>query len=355
MTREVSRSACLPPIAAVLGAVLGPACGSDPAPSDVVLDSGTSPADGGSDSATILDTGGGDGLELDATPTSKFRKGHVFIAGSRNAEVFELDETLALVTRWTDPSFGKVLPPPGQSFAEGPAGMAFDASGNLVVAAVDQFCVFSAPNVRVACHPKVKKQPTENVIFDIEGNIYSTTSTGGTAEIHKYAPDYTFLKTFTMPSGDLTGVTCDPKGDLFIGSQLGGGKSAIYKVDKTTLTPLATIPVTGTVEGLQYVDGDYVWAALQGTVARIPATPPYTAVLTTSDPGLAFAVPITIDQAGNVYTADYENGTGTAPADLYVFGPDGKLKASRKASEVYGPFGIVIGGTRLPCGAYRPK
>jgi sugar lactone lactonase YvrE len=158
-----------------------------------------------------------------------------------------------------------------------------------------------------------------------------------------------------MPTGNLTGVTCDPKGNLFIGSQLGGGKSAIYHVDKTTLAPLATISVTGTVEGLQYVDGDYIWAALQGTVARVPATPPYTAILTTSDPGLAFAVPITIDESGNVYTADYENGSGTAPADLYVFAPDGKLKASRKASEVYGPFGIVIGGTRLPCGAYRPK
>jgi hypothetical protein len=54
-------------------------------------------------------------------------------------------------------------------------------------------------------------------------------------------------------------------------------------------------------------------------------------------------VPITIDEEGNVYTADYENGSGTAPADIYVFGPDGKLKTSRKATEVYGPFGIVIG------------
>lgn len=335
----------------LLSACGGSTSTNEPAPSDAspVADSKAE------DSAPSFDVGASDAFEVDAAPTSKFTKGHVFIAGSRNAEVFELDEKLALVTRWTDPAFGTVLPAPGQSFAVGPAGMAFDASGHLVVAAVDKFCVFSEPNVRVACHPKVKAQPTENVIFDIEGNIYSTTSTGGTAEIHKYAPDYTFVKTFTMPSGDLTGVTCDPKGDLFIGSQLGGGKSAIYKVDKTTLTPLATIPLTGTVEGLQYVDGDYIWAALQGTVARVPATPPYTAILTTSDPGLAFAVPITIDEAGNVYTADYENGSGTAPADLYVFGPDGKLKASRKASEVYGPFGIVIGGTRLPCGAYRPK
>lgn len=332
------------------------ACSGDDASNDAVSLADSSAVDTSSSDSAPVDTGTtGDTIELDTSPPSKFAKGHVFIAGSRNAEVFELDDKLALVTRWTHPSFGAVLPAPGQDLALGPAGMAFDASGNLVVAGVEKFCVFSAPNVLVACHPKVKKQATENVIFDIDGNIYSTTSTGGTNEIHKYAPDYTFVKTFSMPTGNLTGVTCDPKGNLFIGSQLGGGKSAIYHVDKTTLATLATIPVTGTVEGLQYVDGDNIWAALQGTVARVPATPPYAAVLTTSDPGLLFAVPITIDEAGNVYTADYENGSGTAPADLYVFGPDGKLKASRKASEVYGPFGIVIGGTRLPCGAYRPK
>ena len=116
-----------------------------------------------------------------------------------------------------------------------------------------------------------------------------------------------------MPTGNLTGVTCDPKGNLFIGSQLGRGKSAIYHVDKTTLAPLATISVTGTVEGLQYVDGDYIWAASRAPSRACPPRAPYTAILTTSDPGLAFAVPITIDEAGNVYTADYENGSGTAP------------------------------------------
>jgi sugar lactone lactonase YvrE len=296
----------------------------------------------------------GIGLDVsDAGPKSKFATGHVFLAGSRNAEVLELDETLKLVTRWTHPSFGTVLPPPGQSYDLGPAGMAFDASGNLVVAGVNDFCVFSEPSVLVGCHPKVKKQPTENVIFDHLGNLYTTTSTGGTNEIHKYAADFTFVKTFSMPTGELTGVTCDPTGNLFIGSQL-GAKSAVYKVDKDTLTPLATISLTGTVEGLQYGAGDTIWAAMWDKVVRFDAKPPYAITSTFSDPGLAIAVPITIDEAGNVYTADYENGSGTAAADLYVWAPDGKLKASRKASEVWGPFGIVVGGTRLPCGAYRP-
>ena len=38
---------------------------------------------------------------------------------------------------------------------------------------------------------------------------------------------------------------------------------------------------------------------------------------------------------------------GTAPADLYVFSPSGQVKASRVASEVYGPFGMVVAGPAL--------
>lgn len=334
----------------VLGLLVG-ACGSDAAQPSLT-DAGDAAYDGASDASD--DTQpifAGDAA--DAGPTSKFTANHVFLAGSRNAEVFEFDEALKLVTHWTDPHFGKVLAFPGQPFGDGPAGMAFDVDGNLVVAGVDSFCVFSEPNVLVACHPKIKSQPTENVIFDHLGNLYTTTATGGTNEIHKYDASYKFIKTFAMPSGEMTGVTCDPSGNLLIGSQL-GGNSSVYKVDKNTLSPLATIPLPGTVEGLQYADGDTFWAALQGSVVRVAATPPYAISKTITDPGLAFAVPITIDGTGNVYTSDYENGSGTAAADIFVWKPDGTLKVSRKATEVWGPFGIVVGGTRLPCGAYHP-
>jgi len=334
--------------------VSGCAGGESEQPSNLPNDAATDSSDGTTADTAADDTG--IGLDVgDTGPKSKFASGHIFLAGSRNAEVFEFDDALKLLTRWTHAKFGTVLPPPGQSLDLGPAGMAFDAAGNLVVAGVDSFCVFSEPNVVVACHPKVKKQPTENVIFDHLGNLYTTTSTGGTNEIHKYASDFTFVKTFSMPTGELTGVTCDPTGNLFIGSQL-GAKSAVYKVDKDTLTPLATISLTGTIEGLQYAAGDTILAAMWDRVVRFDAKPPYAVTSTLTDPasGLAIAVPVTVDEVGNVYTADYENGSGTAPADLFVWAPDGKLKASRKASEVYGPFGIVIGGTRLPCGAYRP-
>lgn len=39
-------------------------------------------------------------------------------------------------------------------------------------------------------------------------------------------------------------------------------------------------------------------------------------------------------QNGNIYTADYENGNGTLPVDLFVFDPAGNLIASDFASPV---------------------
>ncbi len=282
-----------------------------------------------------------------------FEPGHVFVAGSRNAEVFEFDSALNPVTSWTDPTFGQQLPAPGQPFENGPAGMVFDADGNLVVAALDQFCIFSKPDVLLACHPKTKSQPTENIIFDHIGNLYTTTSTGGTNEIHQYDSSYQYIKTFSIPTGQLTGITCDPNADLFVASQVSSG-GRIYKMDKTTLQILDTIDLDGLPEGIQFAAGGaiLVGAASYG-IRRIVAASPLILMTTYQDPGLLWPVPVTIDNAGNVYTADYENGDGTAPADLYVFDPNGNVIHSVIASEVYGPFGMVVAGTYLPCGAYH--
>jgi sugar lactone lactonase YvrE len=283
-----------------------------------------------------------------------FTKGHVFIAGSRNAEVFEFDSKLELVDRWTHPKFGQVLPAPGQSLQLGPAGMAFDSAGQLVVATLTDFCVFSEPGVALACYPKVKEQPTENVIFDSEGHLYTTTSTGGTNEVHKYDDTYQHLETFSAPTGELTGITCDLESNLYVASQTG---SCLYKFDRTTLDVLDTIPVSGSVEGLQFSGTNAIYvAAHQGvpSIQRVQAQAPGNVLSTIALPNFAFPVPITTDSNGNIYVADYENGSGTAPADIYAVSPVGDIVASRLASEVYGPFGIVVAGVKLPCGAYRP-
>ena len=321
----------------------GPDAGGDAA---LDLDSLDGPMD--PDSGDLEEDG-----ESDAPPLSYFTAGHVFVAGSRNAEVFEFNEALELVSRWTHPMFGEVLPAPGQSFQVGPQGMAFDADGRLVVAAHSHFCVFSAPDEEFACYPKVREQPTENIIFDSIGNLYTTTATGGTNEVHKYTAGYEYLTTFSAPTGELTGITCDPESNLYVASQTGG---CIYKFARDDLSVLDTIPVAGSLEGLQFFETDSIYVAAHGavpTIQLVRASSPAELLSSATVAGCAIPVPITTDDEGRIYTADYENGSGTAPADLFILSADGTIIASNLASPVYGPFGMVVAGVVLPCGAYQ--
>ena len=232
-------------------------CGCDGAVDSGALDGG-SPSDAGSEQGLdwTADDVGIDPLSDGAMKQPGFKKGNIYVAGSRNAEIFEFAPDLKLVSRWTHPAFGQVLPAPGQSGTIGPQGMSFDVKGNLVVAAHKQFCVFSKPNAPLGCHDKIKAQATENIIFDHLGNIYTTTSTGGTNEVHKYDDKYNYITTFSIKTGELTGITCDPDGNLFIASQ-DGGKGHLYKVDYKTFKVLDTIDVSltgvGSLEGLQYL------------------------------------------------------------------------------------------------------
>lgn len=275
-----------------------------------------------------------------------FDDGHVFVAGFNDRMVFEFDETLQPVTSWSDTSF---------EVAEGPSGMVFDRRGFLVVAGFEEFCVFSAPGELETCHPKIAAQRTENIIFDIFENLYTTTSTGGTDEIHKYDGSYVHLATFSLPTGQLTGITCDPAGDLFVASQT-GAVSTIYKVDGNALTVLDQFTVTGNAEGLQFAPDGNLLVALSGGVgiSRVTPSSPSTLVDTIANPGLLWPVPLTIDGDGNRYTADFEDGSGVAAADLFVFAPDGSVVQSLEPSEINGPFGMVVAGTALPCGAVPP-
>jgi hypothetical protein len=310
--------------------------------------SGTTQA--GSDSTeTGADTSGSSGVADDTTGPplpDPFTKGHVFVVGWNDHMVFEFDATLNPVSSWTHPSFDIV---------EGPSGMVFDHRGYLVVASYEEFCVFSAPNEIEVCHPKIKAQRTENVIFDIFRNLYTTTSTGGTDEIHKYDENYAHLVTFNLPTGNLTGITCEPTGDLFVASQ-NGPTSIVYKVSRDDLQVLDSFEAPGNAEGLQYDLDDTLLVALSGGVgiARMVPSSPSMVLDITADPGLLWPVPLTIDQAGNRYTGDFEDGSGIGAADLFVFAPDGTIVASRQPSELHGPFGLVVAGVSLPCGALPP-
>src|SRR5262249_1707422 len=156
-----------------------------------------------------------------------------FVVGWNDRKVFEYDADLQPVGSWTHPSFEGPY---------GPAGMAFDDRGFLVVAAYDQFCIFSAPDEAETCHPKVVAQSTENIIFAISRNLYTTTATGGPDEIHKYDEHYTPPAPFTLPTGNLPGITCAPNGALFVASQTSPA-SPVYKVNRLDLQVLDSFTV----------------------------------------------------------------------------------------------------------------
>lgn len=303
---------------------------------------GTATTTGGDIGSTGASTGG-TAAEETAAPPPPFAEGHVFVVGFNDRQVFEFDAALQPIGAWSHPSFEDV---------EGPSGMVFDYRGYLVVASYAEFCVFSGPGEIETCHPKVKPQRTENVIFDIFRNLYTTTSTGGTDEIHKYDESYTHLTTFSLPTGNLTGITCDPNGDLYVASQA-GPTSIVYKVRRTDLAVLDQFTVPGNAEGLQFGPDGNLLVALSGGVgiANVVAKSPSMVLDITADPGLLWPVPLTLDQAGNRYTGDFEDGNGAAPSDLFVFAPDGSVVASLRPSALHGPFGMVVAGTALPCGA----
>lgn len=323
------------------------------APAGTTEDGGTAVGDSeDTPTGTGTETGGSTGStgEPDLTTgpplPDPFTAGHVFVAGWNDRRVFEYDAALASVSSWTHPSFDVV---------EGPSGMVFDHRGYLVVSTYQEFCVFSGPDELEVCHPKIKEQRTENIIFDIFRNLYTTTSTGGTDEIHKYDEFYTHITTFNLPTGNLTGITCEPSGDLFVASQQ-GPVSIIYKVDRDDLSVLDQFNVDGNAEGLQYAQDDTLLVALSGGVgiARVVASSPSMVLDITADPGLLWPVPLTIDQVGNRYTGDFEDGSGIGAADLFIFAPDGTVVAARQPSELHGPFGLVVAGVSLPCGAVPP-
>lgn len=321
----------------------GSESGTETTAAATTVDATTGPAP---TTGTPDETTGSTDETTSAPPPPAFEPGHVFVVGFNDRLVFEYDAALEPVGSWSHVSFDD---------DEGPAGMVFDYRGYLVVAAYAEFCVFSGPNEVETCYPKIKEQRTENVIFDIFRNLYTTTSTGGTAEIHKYNGEYQHQATFSLPTMDLTGITCDPDGDLFVASQ-NGATSIIYKVSREDLSVLDSFDVQGNAEGLQYAPDNSLLVALSGGVgiASVVPSSPSMVLSVTADPGLLWPVPLTLDQAGNRYTGDFEDGNGNAPSDLFVFAPDGAVVASRRPSELHGPFGMVVAGTSLPCGALPP-
>ncbi|MCY2987768.1 MAG: putative Ig domain-containing protein [Planctomycetota bacterium] len=289
-------------------------------------------------------------LSLTAANQSGFRPGEIFLASSRRKEIRVYNaETLAFIEAFSNPLFTDKLDVWGMALE--PRGMAFNAKGNLVVATTSNFVEFSSYGVEYARYPKLRAEPTENIIFDPLGNLYVTTATGGSSYLSQYrASDYTFQQDISLPvgAGELTGITFDAQGRLYVASQT-DRKIHVLQADESfsTFRHVTSFIASDNVESLQINQNGELLAALSGYIARYDR---FTGtVLGTFDaPNDAWPVPLTVDNQGRVFVADFEDGGGTVSADIFRFTSDGLSFVTIHDSQLYGPFGLAISGVILP-------
>jgi len=289
-------------------------------------------------------------IVLEDLYVSNFTPGQIFLASSRTDEIRVLDgNSLTFLQAFTHPAFSEV---PNDLFTYGPNGTAFNERGNLVVAAYTKFVEFSDYGVEYKTYPKVASEANENIIFDALGNLYTTTATGGTDKLNQYrALDYAFEQTITLPpgAGQLTGITFDGYGRLYVASQTDNTiHVSDFNFEFLAFKWVKTLPGAGNVkgfEGLQFnATGELVAAA--GDLVRYDVMAG-TKLGTFDGPNDEFPVPLRVDNEGNIYTSDYENGTGSVPADVFKFSPEGLLLVSKNNPGLLGPFGLAISGTVL--------
>jgi len=289
-------------------------------------------------------------FELTLATPSAFTADQMFLSSSRTDEIRVYDTaTLDFVQAFTHALFSD---PVSDVFTFGPNGVAFNERGNLVVAAYTAFVEFSDYGVEYATYPKVTDEATENVLFDRLGNLYTTTATGGSDLLNQYdAAGYAFVQTISLPAGagQLTGITFDDQDRLYVASQ---SDNTIHVAEAdptfTTFTWVDTISGAGNpggLEGMQFNgNGDLIVAAGDMAVYDVSTG---TRTRTFDSPDDAFPVPVRVDNEGSIYTADYENGGGTAAADIFKFTADGTSWITRNDPGLFGPFGGAISGTVL--------
>ncbi len=290
-------------------------------------------------------------FDLAAALGCEFDLDVLFLSSSRTDEVRVYKaETLEFQQAFTHPLFSEVN---STSFMYGPNGMAFNERRNLVVAAFSAFVEFSDYGVEYAVYPKEVSEATENLLFDNAGNLYTTTATGGSDKLNKYrAEDYAFEMTIEMPpgAGQLTGITFDYYSRLFVASQSDNAIHVAESMDNfATFQWVKSISGAGnpkSLEGLQIAPNGEILAAA-GDIIRYDYETG-TKLGSFDAPGDLFPVPLTVDNWGRIYTADYENGSGTAPADIFRFSPQGELEVTVNDPGLLGPFGLVVSGTVLP-------
>jgi len=284
---------------------------------------------------------------------STFQKGDILIASSQTDEIRIYDsENLNFKSSFTHELFINNIT--GATYTDGPNGVAFNKRGNLVVAAYTHFVEFTGPNIEYARYVKQVAEANENIIFDKNGNLYSTTSTGGSDHLNQYnATNYKFQQTINLPdkAGQLTGITFDDSGRLFVASQ-SDNKIHVLQADSDfinfTYCHYIESKNDQRLEGIQFnLNGELLVAG-----GNIAIYNPNTGQLLNSFDIIPdtdyYPVPITIDNKGRIFTSDFEAGSGGIGADLIRFNADGTEALYINDPGLIGPFGIVIVGANIP-------
>jgi WD40 repeat protein len=282
---------------------------------------------------------------------ASFIDGDLFVASSLTDEVRYYDsETLAFKNAFTHELFQVG----GASHQYGPSGMAFNPRGNLIVAAYTHFVEFSAPGVEVYRYQKHVSESTENVVFDRLGNMYTTTGTAGSNLLNQYrASDYLYQQSIPLPpgAGELTGITLDDQDRLYVASQADGKIHVLTpNTDFSVFTFSHSIESENPMklEGLQINQNGELIAA-GGDITRYDTgTGQMIGVFDIKPDTDVFPVSVTVDNLGQIYVADFENGAGSISADIIRFAPDGSSALFINDQGLFGPFGLAIAGTKLP-------
>ena len=174
--------------------------------------------------------------------------------------------------------------------------------------------------------------PTSSLVSDSAGNLYGTTSSGGSFEsgtVFKLSPDgtetvlYSFTSTFDgqYPKGN---IVRDSDGNLY-GTTAGNGHASgtVFKLTPDGsltvlhtfhLPPDGSLPYSGLVQGKQgdlygatYAGGEFS----EGTIFRVSTAGDQYTVLHSfkNDDGTRPDAPLVTDSAGNLYGAASRGGT----------------------------------------------
>ena len=284
-------------------------------------------------------------LQLEQKLGGKFTPGQIFLASSVTKEIRVYDAlTLKFLQKFSHPLFAETV--------YNPRGMAFNERANLVVATYTTFIEFSDYGVVYKTYPKKDPEATENVIFDALGNLYTTTATGGTDHLNQYAAlDYSFAQTIKGPvgAGQYTGITFDDKHRLYLASQ-SDNKIHVAEADAEFKAFMWTkaLPGQGPAVRLEGIVFNRTGELLVAQADLLRYDLVQDKVVGTFDvPQDVWPVPVSVDNDGNIYTADFEDGNGSKSADIVRFDPQGQNPLTINDPQLQGPFGLAISGTVL--------